>query len=310
MADGAEAQGDAGSKSTQIMRDDGAPKENVSDAKHGAEQAVGLGHGLPDAILVEVLNFCGLREFGACTAASEGLRRGLSRLSPALEHRLVMRRFPMLAVTFEGTDATDLPPPRELVESQARLFRRPRPSPLTSIRTLEDYAFVLEVEVSHLPAYWAGKGSLFTHASRGWGFKFDIPKEIFERSCDAWEFGYSQNVNIMATRRSSEGIQRTRLGSGDADDIVDGEAYDYSGTFLFDNLNRIPVATGWLWQQALSNERGRGRVPSITGSWSGDVADMASASDFEFYFGWDEVVWERMSVEDVCLALEHFYSWV
>ena len=80
-------------------------------ASSGAKRAVGLGHGLPDEILIEVLNFSGLREFAACAAAGSKLRGGLERLSPALKHQLILRRFPILALMLEGAETTELPPP-------------------------------------------------------------------------------------------------------------------------------------------------------------------------------------------------------
>ena len=134
-------------------------------ASSDAKRAVGLGHGLPDEVLLEVLNFSGLREFGACAAASSEIRGGLKRLSPALGYKLVLRRFPILAVMFEGAETTELPPPRELFESQARMTRPP-PTGYIPTRGLDDYTFLLQVELhdedvegetTYTETLWAGK---------------------------------------------------------------------------------------------------------------------------------------------------------
>ena len=306
-------------------------------ASSGAKRAVGLGHGLPDEVLIEVLNFSGLREFAACAAAGSKLRGGLERLSPALGHQLVMRRFPILALMFEDAETTELPPPRELFESHARMFRPP-PYHLPT-RGLDDYTFFLELEIFHVEngqskyagSLWAGKGS---PSSGGFashvrspsspplpGIEFSIPNDVFERCYDVWRKWGSLAVwgtpsicaNIMATRRSSEGMQRALLGSGSLEEPESGG--NLGVVFWFDDMSYHLYDSGWLDQCAQGANCSH--LPTIRAEWlQGSFEshfDLADAGQSRFFssFMWSETGNEtEMTVEDACLALEHYYTWV
>jgi hypothetical protein len=302
-----------------------------------AKRAVGLGHGLPDEVLAEVLNFSGLREFAACAAAGSKLRGGLERLSPALGYQLVMSRFPILALMFEGAETTELPPPRELFESQARMFRPP-PHHLPT-RGLDDYTFFVEIEIFHgdnremtyvevyAGSLWAGKGS---PSSSGFatdprdpsspplpGIEFSIPSDVFERCCDVWR-NRSQGpdirsirVNIMATRRSSEGMQRALLGH---DWLYGPNVGSNVGVhFWLHDMSYHLYDSGWLEQ--CGEQANCFHLPTIRAEWlqasfESDLTD-AGQSRFFFSFMWSETENESdMTVEDACLALEHYYTWV
>ena len=320
---------------------DDAP--DVANAKHlgpqassGAKRAVGLGQGLPDEVLAEVLNFSGLREFGACAAASQKLRRVLlERLSPVLGHKLVLRRFPILALMFEGAETTELPPPRELFESQLRMTIS-TPTRYAPTRGLDDYTFFLEVELrestdgqtTNTETLWAGKGSLASggfvaqfasfHSSHG-GVEFNLPDEVFELFDDVWSTGNrglvrrTIRVNIMAARRSSEGMQRAMLGCSPPDDHEnwDGD----NGVYIFYDMTYPLYST--LWHQHKTVEADCYHLPAVRGEFSrGDPEshpDLAAAGPPRFYFSF---VWSdpggdtEMTVEDACLALEHYYTWV
>ena len=312
---------------------DSAP--DVADAKHlsprassGAKRAVGLGHGLPDEVLLEVLNFSGLREFSACAAASSEIRNGLERLSPALKHQLILRQFPILALIFEGAETTELPPPRELFESQLRMTISP-PTRYAPTRGLDNYTFFLEVEVrdyidgrtTNAETLWAGKGSLASGGfalfpSSGPGIEFNLPDDVFECFDDVWSHRGPVRrricVNIMAARRSSEGMQRALLGGGPPDDRDhDGE----KSIYIFYDMTYQSYNRGW--HEHASVQADCYYLPAVRGEFSrGDSEshpDLAAAYPPRFYFGF---VWadfdedQQMTVKDACLALEHYYTWV
>ena len=304
-------------------------------ARSGAKRAVGLGYKLPDEVLSEVLNFSGLREFAACAAASSKLRAGLERLSPALGHQLILRRFPILALMLEGAEMTELPPPRELFESHARMFRPP-PYHLPT-RGLDDYTFFLELEIFHeesgqykyAGSLWAGKGS---PSSGGFatvprdpsspplpGIEFSIPNDVFERCCDVWRkrsqgpVNRSIRVNIMATRRSSEGMERALLGH---EWLYEPDVGSNVGVhFWLHDMSYHLYDSGWLDQCAQGANCSH--LPSIRAEWlQGSFEshfDLADAGQSRFFssFMWSEADNEtEMTVEDACLALEHYYTWV
>ena len=306
---------------------------DVPQASSGAKRAVGLGHGLPDEILIEVLHFSGLREFAACAAAGSKLRGGLERLSPALGHQLVLNRFPILALMLEGAEMTELPPPRELFESQARMFRPP-PDHLPT-RGLDDYTFFLEIEIfrgdprelTYAGSLWAGKGS---PSSGGFatdprdpsspplpGIEFSIPNDVFERCCDVWRNrsqgpdSHSIRVNIMATRRSSEGMQRALLGH---EWLYGPDVGSNVGVhFWLHDMSYHLYDSGWLDQCA--QQANCFHLPTIRAEWlqasfESQFGYHDLQSRFFFSFLWSETENEtEMTVEDACLALEHYYTW-
>lgn len=105
---------------------------------------------LPDVLLDGVFDYCDLPELAASAATTVELRVGLRRLSPALERRLVLRRFPILsAVIGDGaTDEAGMPSPRELFLSQEQLFDETGAVPYAPHSTLNDYGFVAELELA------------------------------------------------------------------------------------------------------------------------------------------------------------------
>ena len=292
---------------------------------------MGLGHGLPDEVLLEVLNFSGLREFGACAAAGSKLRGGLERLSPAIGHQLVLRKYPILALMFEGAETTELPPPRELFESQARILR-PTPTSYVPTRGSEKYTFLLEVKLLHrergtgkltyAETLWAGKtlgfgngGSMSNEASHP-RIEFDLPNGVFERCNDAWfdakgpagpwSNGMEIQVDVMAVRRSSEGLQRALLGSGQPN-----EGHPHCDPVFWDLSH--PLHYDWLQQKAVGAQSYY--LPGLRAAWMlyhDEVpAHIYGLSNFIFYFMWADPNDENdMNVEDACLALEHYYTWV
>ena len=313
---------------------------DVADAKHlgpratsGAKRTVELGHGLPDEVLLEVLNFSGLREFSACAAASSEIRGGLERLSPALKHQLVLCRFPILALMFEGAETTELPPPRELFESQLRMTVSP-PTYNAPTRGLDDYTFFLEVEVrdyidgriTNAETLWAGKGSLTSAGgshfpTSGPGVEFNLPDDVFERFDDVWSHGRLNRgpvrrqicVNIMAARRSSEGMQRALLGCGPPDDRdheLDRDYDEAKSVYMFYDMTYQLYTRGW--HEHMSVQADHYYLPAVRGEFSRGESH-ADLDPPRFYFGF---VWsdpnedQEMTVEDACLALEHYFTWV
>jgi len=283
--------------------------KRARDASHAkncrllAERGVGS-LGLPEDVTTSVLSYSDLRGVTACAAASSELKRCLAHLSPDLEHRLVLRRFPLLATVAEHVDAD----PRELFYSQMNLFKEDGPSQrLVPTRGLDEYIFSLEIEFHqmnglstvHRESVFVGTGSPVLKF-RTAILKFDPPADLFERAVTAVESGMNVFVRVMATKRFEKG--RARLGLGGPDDLHEGVILEFwSFGSMRHEVETGPRPTSFI-NQSIGDARGSQR-PELNGQWY--------ASGFDLYFEWENPHGSRdMSVEEVCLALEHYVTWV
>ena len=273
--------------------------KRARDASHAkncrllAERGVGS-LGLPEDVTTSVLSYSDLRGVAACAAASSELLRCLARLSPDLEHRLVLRRFPLLATVAEHVDAE----PRELFYSQMDLFEDHPHRTLAPVRGLDEYTFSLEIEfqhsfngITHRESVFVGTASPTEGSAT---LKFYPPADLWEQAMEADIF-----VRVMATKRFEKG--RARLGQGRCDDLS-------AHGFIFWMLGRMrhevetgPRPTSFL-DQSTADAWGS-EWPELKGAWH--------SSEFLLDFVWENPNDSRdMSVEDVCLALEHYVTWV
>ena len=282
--------------------------KRARDASHAkncrllAERGVGS-LGLPEDVTTSVLSYSDLRGVAACAAASSELKRCLARLSPDLEHRLVLRRFPLLATVAEHVDAE----PRDLFYSQMKLFEEDGPSQrLVPTRGLDEYIFSLEIEfhqmnghsIVHREAVFVGSGSPLEGSAI---LKFHPPADLFERAVTAVESGMNIFVRVMATKRFEKG--RARLGLGGPDDLTEGVIFEFwSFGSMRHEVETGPRPTSFINQSI--DENGGSEWPELDGQWCYD-------SGFDLHFRWENPHGSRtMSVEDACLALEHYVTWV
>ena len=169
--------------------------ESSDDDDARPRTASGL-QAFPEDVLGAVISFVDLPMRFSCVVACGAMRDAAAKLSPRLEHALVLRRYPMLATT--GSTPTDAQPPRELLRTYKRYFRSTRrfalPLPIT---TLDEYTFSLELDVNQaLPtaegaqqrfrrrSVWIGTGTLSADDSPA--FSFSVPNDVYEKSTTTW----------------------------------------------------------------------------------------------------------------------------
>ena len=285
---------------------------------------------LPDVLLAGIFDYSDLPEVAACAAASVELRAALKGLSPALERRLVVRRFPILSAI--RADSAEEPPPRELFLSQTRLFA-PRPDFAPLKRTINDYIFSIELElhIPHLdftgphPFRTISRESIFVGTGRllpgpQASLSFDIPNSVFER---AWKCDDNSDVDLFVRVMASRGYSRCALGYGEADEFYLNQ--DDGRLIEFFNLNWEPVQRGaagaawrhgevqavdWLHKvQRLSHAGMDDKVePEVVVGWAKEAG--AAVSFMQLEFKWQQTPSDiPMTRDDVAQALERYANW-
>jgi len=304
--------------------------------------------GLPDVLLDGIFDYSGLPEIAACAAASVELRVGLRRLSPALERRLVVRRFPILsAVIGDGaTDEAGMPSPRELFLSQEQLFDETGAVPYAPHNTLNDYGFVAELElatIEHDPVedhyFVASRESIFVGKGQALGnradIRFNIPGGVFIRAWPATEWHVPTaetrvSLRVMATRGR---YSRARLGQGDAFDCEEENKGDSRGRhghgrrIHFENMGLMQhgeTAENSEWMRQTANHYipemfdDPHTHPEIFASWEvygwnfPPYNDPDRHSTIRVEFRWSSQSSEdvqNMTAAEVAIALERHVNW-
>ena len=270
---------------------------------------------LPDVLLAGALDYCDLREVAACAAASVQLRDGLRRVAPALQRRLVLRRFPILSTIDASAEAP--PPPRELFLSQTRLFAAERPALPPLSRSFDEYVFSIELElvISHRSdqgvvttsreSIFVGKGDT-TGGDLHARVDFDIPEDIFNR---AWE-SHRGDPDLYLRVMASKGFSRARLGHGKVD-LYEGEI-GHGREIVFFNLGLAP-RRGWRhgemegldWLQERQLDADYFHTPAVEAYWTDEVPSTL-VLDFRWANPNDD---NQMSREDAACALERYANW-
>jgi len=272
---------------------------------------------LPDVLLAGALDYSDLREVAACAAASSQLRDGLRRLSPALERRLVFRRFPILSTIDASAEAP--PPPRELFLSQTRLFAAERPALPPLSRAFDEYVFSIELElvISHSSdqgVVTTSRESIFVGKGKTNGgdehalVSFCIPANIFYRAWESCRPRPDLYLRVMA----SKGFSRARLGHGTVDNYED---HPNGQEMIFYNLGLAP-SRGWRhgdmdgldWLQDRQLDADNFHMPSVEAYWHLMADEVASNLDLDFRWQHqnDDI---EMTREDAARALEHYAEW-
>ena len=278
----------------------------------------------PEDVLGALLAFVDLPMRFTCVVASRTLRDACMRLSPRLEHELVLKRCPLLRTLPIGTSLAGVPAPRELFRSyrgrfDGRPFRAPQPDPTISLDT---YTLALELEVAGRPWESAYVGSRpisqLVPTATAIGARFTIPEGLYERALDQPQFRFS--ANVMVSRRSRSGrLQFARLYSG----VID---HNSGIGFQFD-IDDLPYASD---NTALNFVRFRA---DHTDNWTDPTLQLywkAADGPFLSYvpepgtfqrprgpsflfacFKWNHGLEdnENMPERDIANCLEHFADW-
>ena len=264
----------------------------------------------PEDVLGAVISFADLPMRFSCVVACRALRDAAAKLSPRLEHALVLRRYPMLATT--GSSPTDATAPRDLLRTYKRYFRSTRRFAQTQpTTTLDEYTLSLEIDVTQaLPqpegapqrfrrrSVWIGTGTLSGGNSPA--FEFTVPADLFQIVDDYVETGWDLRANVMASRRIGGRVQVAKLFQGGVADFPD----DQTIMFEWENIphNRRNKALGWL--QRVHDSEDLYMDPQLSIFWFAETGTV----DARFVFS-TENDREDMSLSDACMTLEHFAEW-
>ena len=283
--------------------------ESSDDDDARPRTASGL-QAFPEDVLGAIIAFVDLPMRFTCVVACGAMRDAAAKLSPRLEHALVLRRYPMLATT--GSTPTDAQPPRELLRTYKRYFRSTRrfalPLPIT---TLDEYTFSLELDVNQaLPtvegaqqrfrrrSVWIGTGTLSADDSPA--FSFSVPNDVYEKIDDYMDRGWHLKAKVMASRRVSGGrVQIAKLFYGGVDDM------DYGGVYFSWEIipyNRRNKALDWLLR--IHGDHELDVEPQLALYWN--LTRREVRARFAFMTPDDR---GDMSLSDACMTLEHFVEW-
>ena len=283
--------------------------ESSDDDDARPRTASGL-QAFPEDVLGAIIAFVDLPMRFTCVVACRALRDAAAKLSPRLEHALVLRRYPMLATT--GSSPTDATAPRDLLRTYKRYFRSTRRFAQTQpTTTLDEYTLSLEIDVTQaLPqpegalqrfrrrSLWIGTGTLSGGNSPA--FEFTVPAGLFEIVDDYVESGWDLRANVMASRRIGGRVQVAKLFQGGVADFPD----DQTIMFEWENIphNRRNKALGWL--QRVHDSEDLYMDPQLALYWDAEAGKV----DARFVFS-TEHDREDMALSDACMTLEHFVEW-
>ena len=258
----------------------------------------------PEDVLGGIVSFVDLPMRFTCVVACGAMRDAAARLSPRLEHALVLRRYPMLATI--GSSPTAAPAPRDLLRAYERIFRHRRSARPRPTTTLDDYTLSLELDVTQaVPppegvrrrSLWIGTGTLSGGNSPA--FEFTVPAGLFEIVDDYVESGWDLRANVMASRRIGGRVQVAKLFQGG---VADWD--ETSIMFEWENIphNRRNKALGWL--QRVHDSEDLYMDPQLALYWDAEAGKV----DARFIFS-TEHDREDMALSDACMTLEHFAEW-
>ena len=282
--------------------------ESSDDDDARPRTASGL-QAFPEDVLGAIIAFVDLPMRFTCVVACGAMRDAAAKLSPRLEHALVLRRYPMLATT--GSSPTDATAPRDLLRTYKRYFRSTRRFAQTQpTTTLDEYTLSLEIDVTHsLPqpegapqrfrrrSLWIGTGTLSGGNSPA--FEFTVPADLFQIVDDYVETGWDLRANVMASRRIGGRVQVAKLFQGG---VADWD--ETSIMFEWENIphNRRNKALGWL--QRVHDSEDLYMDPQLALYWDAEAGKV----DARFVFS-TEHDREDMALSDACMTLEHFAEW-
>ena len=268
----------------------------------------------PEDVLGAIIAFVDLSMRFTCVIASRTLRDACMRLSPRLEHELVLKRCPLLRTLPIGTSLAGVPAPRELFRAYRGRFNRRgfssrRPEPSIS---LDAYTLALELEATNgmgtpRKSVYVGSRAIEPQVpGQGICATFTLPEGLYERALDQRTSHFPHrrfSANIMVSRRSQTGrVQFARLYSG-----VIGDNDSWGFDFDNDDLPYASDNTALQFIRFRTDHTDMWMDPSLYLRWN---AGAAGRSVLHVSFVWrtaedDDIMGER----DIANCLEHFADW-
>ena len=272
----------------------------------------------PEDVLGAVISFADLPMRFRCVVACGAMHAAAAKLSPRLEHALVLRRYPLLATLpdYAPTNALVL---GDLFQTYKRFFRSNRrfalPAPTVG---LDAYTLSLELSVWKVvppqegapqrrryrkKSLWVGTGTLAAGDSpyRAAVYEFTVPEDLFRTVDRNMSRGWDLKAKVMASRRTGSGrVQIARLYQGGTDDFVDEETFIFEWDDIpYSHRNR---ALDWLHRTHGDHELYVD--PQLALYW--DVESEKVEARFVFSTPHER---DDMSLSDACMTLEHFAEW-
>ena len=280
---------------------------------------------LPEDALGAIASFSDIKTL-TCVATCRALRDAAAKLSPRLEHALVLKKFPLLGTVVRSPEGS--PAPGELFSTYTRFFEGPRRRPTRPEPTaaLDAYTLSLEIELyrtvneRHSPwadvpasaiaerqSVYSGTGVLREQSSSQPCYEFPIPAGVFERVDDLTSRSWRLRAKVMASRRVGGRLQFAKLFQGGVLDWID------DGTVIFDweEIPPNPENGGLLWQYRNMADHDLYVDPQVNIVWareSGVFANRRSKVEARFKLMTEQDTFD-MTLSDACLCLEHYVGW-
>ena len=262
----------------------------------------------PEDVLGAIVSFVDLPMRFTCVVACGAMRDAAARLSPRLEHALVLRRYPMLATI--GSSPTAAPAPRDLLRAYERIFRHRRSARPRPTTTLDDYTLSLELDVTQaVPppegvrrrSLWIGTGTLDDDDEAT--FEFTVPDDLFATITAELHKGWEMEAKVMVSRRTGGGrVQIANLFDGGVEEYGNQEViFDWS-IVPHDRRNK---ALHWLNPANFAEPNNYlWNVPKLFLTWP--VWTPKLKADFMMR---NEDGLVGMSRSEACMTLEHYVEW-
>lgn len=277
----------------------------------------------PEDVLGALLAFVDLPMRFTCVVASRTFRDACARMSPRLEHELVLKRFPLLTgLPVTGSSLVGVPAPKDLFRAyqdkfNGESFRAQEPE---ATIPLDAYTMTLELMATNTSDLTSGSvyvgreaiSRLFT--GEGIGASFTIPEGLFERAFDHPHTRYY--ANVMVSRRSRSGrLQFARLYGG----CGVGENLGFALRFDTDDIASAKENKALNFLRHRADNTDMWTDPTLHLYWR--PVDMPeSVMDIQLPLGGPSVLlvsfqWSTITDEvdmeepDVANCLEHFVDW-
>ena len=281
--------------------------ESSDDDDARPRTASGL-QAFPEDVLGAIIAFVDLPMRFTCVVACRALRDAAAKLSPRLEHALVLKKFPLLRPVVESPQGA--PAPRDLFRTFSGFGgERPGPEPT---ETLDAYTLLLELYVvnnhsDEKKPVFVGTATLAPEAATHTpSFNFTIPGSVWEEVDDLTNGAWNLKARVVAMRRVGGRLQFADLFCGGVDDWEDdGCVFEYL------NMPSNYENKGLDWQIRQNDAHDMYCQPELRLYWNCEPDRFSvRMSRLEVLFAfWTENGTEEMSLTDACLCLEHYVGW-
>ena len=282
--------------------------ESSDDDDARPRTASGL-QAFPEDVLGAMIAFVDLPMRFTCVVACRALRDAAAKLSPRLEHALVLKKFPLLRPVVESPQGA--PAPRDLFRTFSG-FGGERPPGPEPTETLDAYTLLLELYVvnnhsDEKKSVFVGTATLAPEAATHTpSFNFTIPGSVWEEVDDLTNGAWNLKARVVAMRRVGGRLQFADLFCGGVDDWEDdGCVFEYL------NMPSNYENKGLDWQIRKNDAHDMYCQPELRLYWNCEPDRFSvRMSRLEVLFAfWTENGTEEMSLTDACLCLEHYVGW-